>query len=333
MKKRHGLYLVTALVLAAVLVMTGCSNGSTSAEPDTTPPAAVTAVFVSGSGGTDNCWLSWTEPADADFHHVDITGTDLDSAVRVNKGTSFVHLENLTSANVTYTVTAVDRAGNKSAGVESNEFPLAQDSTPPGAVTGAAGAPGSNEGDLVLSWTLPVDTDIASISVGRNDGAGGSIHTVEEKIVDRRAVSVIFTGLDDTVTGYKFKIILTDFAGNMNTGTVTAAAHPLDTTAPEPVSGASAAEDSSTEGDLVIEWTASASGDQNGVILRVYSDSNHETQVGTDVTVVKGTVTKTLTNAGNSLNGNTLYYVRIYAVDYVANESTPVDVSGTSKSG
>jgi hypothetical protein len=48
MKKRHGLYLVTAAVLAAVVVMTGCSNGSTSSEPDT--PAQFTLTVLNTSG-------------------------------------------------------------------------------------------------------------------------------------------------------------------------------------------------------------------------------------------------------------------------------------------
>jgi hypothetical protein len=91
---------------------------------DITPPAGVSGL--TGSPGDGEVSLTWTDPAEADLDHIEITwspgGTTPQSAAksiavdRVNSKT-ITGLANGTA--YTFTVTAVDAAGNRSGGVPS----------------------------------------------------------------------------------------------------------------------------------------------------------------------------------------------------------------------
>jgi hypothetical protein len=84
--------------------------------PDTAPPADVTGL--SAAGGNEKAVLNWTDPADADLDHVEITWTNGGTTPQtVAKGTQTYTATGLTNdTGYTFTVKAVDTAGNKSAG-------------------------------------------------------------------------------------------------------------------------------------------------------------------------------------------------------------------------
>ena len=92
---------------------------------DFTPPGKVKVTNEVYSGELSSIIINWTEPGDADYHHVDITYTTNDGisdsepsqAVTVNKGTLNKTFSNIDSAKAYYTYIFVtyDELGNKGA--------------------------------------------------------------------------------------------------------------------------------------------------------------------------------------------------------------------------
>jgi hypothetical protein len=116
---------------------------------DTTPPVDVSSL--NGTPGDGQVTLTWTNPADADLDHVEITWTpDGISPVSVPKGTLTKTITGLTNGTAyTFTVKAVDTAGNKSGGVSS-----------------AALTPLAPTGNITVTFTgLPEDQDITLTGV------------------------------------------------------------------------------------------------------------------------------------------------------------------------
>ena len=92
---------------------------------DFTPPAKVKVTNAVYSSENSSIAIEWTEPGDADYHHVDITFTTNDGtnnsepsqAITVNKGTLNKTFSNIDGekAYYTYTFVTYDELGNKSA--------------------------------------------------------------------------------------------------------------------------------------------------------------------------------------------------------------------------
>ena len=92
---------------------------------DFTPPAKVKVTSADYSSESSSIIINWTEPGDADYHHVDITFTTNDGinnsepsqAITVNKGTLNKTFSNIdsTKAYYTYTFVTYDELGNKGA--------------------------------------------------------------------------------------------------------------------------------------------------------------------------------------------------------------------------
>ncbi|MCI6892093.1 MAG: fibronectin type III domain-containing protein, partial [Treponema sp.] len=89
------------------------------------PPAKVKITNAVYSSTDSSITIDWTEPGDADYHHVDITFTTNDGinnsepsqAITVNKGTLNKTFSNIdsTKAYYTYTFVTYDELGNKGA--------------------------------------------------------------------------------------------------------------------------------------------------------------------------------------------------------------------------
>jgi hypothetical protein len=123
--------IASAVTIKAVAVKAGLTNSAVleaaytvAAEslpdtPDTTPPAEVTGL--SGIPGDETVSLSWTDPADADLDFLEITWTPGGTVPqKVAKGAGTYAASGLTNGtSYTFTVNAVDTAGNRSAGVSS----------------------------------------------------------------------------------------------------------------------------------------------------------------------------------------------------------------------
>jgi methionine-rich copper-binding protein CopC len=88
---------------------------------NTMPPADVT--LFDGTPGNGGVTLTWTDPADADLDHIEITWSPADGMsqpISVAQGTQTATITGLTNGTpYTFTAEAVDTAGNRSFGVSS----------------------------------------------------------------------------------------------------------------------------------------------------------------------------------------------------------------------
>jgi chitodextrinase len=110
-----------------------------SAPSDITPPAKVTGL--SGSSGSAQVTLTWTDPADGDLDHIEITfspeAAGVTQPVSVPKGTGTRVITGLTNGTAyTFTVTAVDASGNRSGGEPTGPYTPSEtpDNTPPAGI-------------------------------------------------------------------------------------------------------------------------------------------------------------------------------------------------------
>ena len=162
---------------------------------DLTPPGAVTGVHAAPHAG--QVVLTWTNPTDADLAGVTVSGQGFSSFNIVGTTATVGGLSN--SVSYTFVLTAYDQAGNHAPGVQVSAAP---DGTPPGPVTGLAVTPG--DGAITLTWTNPVDADLALVELG---GVGSWA------AVPGQSMSETVGGLTNG-TNYSFNIRTIDTAGN-----------------------------------------------------------------------------------------------------------------------
>jgi len=102
-----------------------CSQELVVTEKDKTPPADVTNVAVVEGNG--QITITWTDPEDSDLDKIKIVDADEASSVQpvyVEPGVETVTITGLTNGkNYTFRITAIDTAGNESAGVLVNATP------------------------------------------------------------------------------------------------------------------------------------------------------------------------------------------------------------------
>jgi len=99
---------------------TGTGTGTTgTTSTDTTAPANVAGITATPGNG--QAVLTWTDPADGDFDHVEITWSPGGTAIiSVAKGSQTYTVTRLTNGTAyTFTIKAVDASGNKSSGAVS----------------------------------------------------------------------------------------------------------------------------------------------------------------------------------------------------------------------
>jgi uncharacterized repeat protein (TIGR02543 family) len=151
-----GTYTATVTVSSATYTSISANFTVSFTVNDITLPANVTSL--SGTPGNGQVTLTWIDPADADLDRVEITFVPvvggISQPISVNKGTLTKTITGLTNGTAyTFTVKAVDTAGNKSGGVSSAVMPLA----PSGVVTVEfTGLPQDEDftltGENILSW-------------------------------------------------------------------------------------------------------------------------------------------------------------------------------------
>jgi hypothetical protein len=181
---------------------------------DATPPAEVTGL--TGTPGNGGIRLNWTDPADADLASVEITWEPGGGSTTAVKSTAtdranYKVITGLVNATeYTFTVKAKDAAGNQNAGETVKSTPDASANTdlePPAGVTGLTGAPGNAE--VILSWTDPADTDLASIEITWEPGNGST--SAAKSAAPDRANTTTISGLTNG-TAYTFTVKAVDNA-------------------------------------------------------------------------------------------------------------------------
>ncbi len=237
----------------------GQAAPTTSVSTDTTPPAAVDAGTVTGSIAGTTATLNWTNPADVDFSHVEITWTPNapTAPVRVpasGTGTpgdpgSYTNTEfdNTPATEYTFLIAAVDTNGNRSTETSFAITTASLDTTPPGAVTDLT-AVTSQAGDATVSWTNPSDDDFALVAITWSPETTGATATAQPVEVDGPATTTTISGFDSTVA-YTFTVVARDTSGNASTPVT----FELDKTPPGAVTDLEAAV--SEDGDATVSWT------------------------------------------------------------------------------
>jgi chitodextrinase len=214
----------TAIIFALLLTFAGCETGTEEEDvPDTVPPADVTGL--SGTVGSGQVTLTWTDPADSDLDHIEITFVPAvgDQPRRVAKGVKTIVITGLTDGTeYTFTVKAVDAAGNKSAGTNKTCKPHIPDATAPGDVSNMKGTAGN--GQVTLTWNDPADSDLEYIEITFAPPAEGVTQPVN---ITGGTETATIAGLSNG-TAYTFTLRAVDESGNKSSGLTGSACTPQD---------------------------------------------------------------------------------------------------------
>jgi hypothetical protein len=195
----------------------GTGEEQAGSPADTTAPAEVSNLSAASSTG--QVILTWIDPTDADLDHIEITWTpDGASPVTVAPETQTKTVTGLDNGmEYTFTVKAVDTAGNKSAGETETATPA--DTTAPAEVSSLSAVPGI--GEVTLTWTDPTDADLDHIEITWTPDDDTTV-TVPAA-TGMKTVTGLANGME-----YTFTVKAVDTAGNKSAGE-TETATPADT--------------------------------------------------------------------------------------------------------
>jgi fibronectin type 3 domain-containing protein len=275
---------------------------------DAAPPSSLTNVSAVASD--TSITITWTDPADADFHHVKIswtpTGGTPSQPASVIAGVSTFTASNLDrSVQYTFTLVAVDYAGNES--TVPSAVTKYKDSTAPGIVTNVMKT--DNGASVLISWTDPADTDLDHIEITWTPAGG---NTPQPATVVKGVQLFALTGLVPTVD-YTFSIVAVDTTGNRSAAVTTVKQG--DVTAPALVTNVHVDESDVTK--AVITWTDPTDVDFDHVMI-TWSPAGGS--VAQPVSVAKGVRSFTITGLSRTLD----YTFSLVTVDSYGNSSAAV---------
>lgn len=242
-------------------LFSACSETDNTTEPsDTTQPANVTDLRAVPDDG--KATLSWTDPIDADFDHVEITFTpevaEMSQPITVLKDIQTESILGLTNGETyTFTVFSVDSSNYKSDGVTVQ----ALIGIPPVDVTELKAYP--NDGRIRLRWIDPVDADFDHVEIFFNPEIADSTQPL---IILKEEETVMISGLTNSIN-YTFTVFSIDSSNLRSSGVMIS-----ETPNPIPI----------TEGDWSNEAgtvTFTVTGDKltgrKSVKFNVYDYNNH----------------------------------------------------------
>ena len=267
------------------------------------PRIKVTSI-VAGNGTLAIHWNDPTGTGNEDLDHIRITGTPTIEPLTVATGLGFALVGGLVNGTeYSITLTAFDHAGNGMASSPQTGTPQSgADSVAPGPLTGFTAT--AVDGSVLLSWTLPGDSDLSHVLITNNRGS-------DQLYVDKSRTSLTVAGLNNGLS-YTFYAQAYDSAGNGSTVSQ-ASATPTDgsdVTAPGPVMALSA-EPGHQRIDL--HWSNPADPDLS--YIRIDISPGQPT-----VHVPASLSTAIITGLDNSQ----AYTFTLTAVDNSGNESSPV---------
>ncbi|TAL30358.1 MAG: DUF4959 domain-containing protein [Spirochaetes bacterium] len=186
---------------------------------DIVSPSEIMIDSVATSDGS--IILNWTDPADADLDHIKITWSPDGATERIVaagvRTFSATGLNNI--INYTFTLIAVDEAGNESAPVTVTQR---IDETPPGPVE-ITGIIEDNQ-QITLNWDDPSDPDLDHIEISWTPD-GAAVNSIDPGVRTFTATGLVnpyvqTNGNIYIITEYAFSIICVDTAGNRSSALV-----------------------------------------------------------------------------------------------------------------
>jgi hypothetical protein len=197
-----------AFMLAGCPMGDNNSGGDDNSGGDTTAPAEVSGL--AGAAGDGSVTVTWTDPPDADLDHIEITWTGGAAVLKVAAGEQTRTVTGLGNGTAyTFTLTAVDASGNKSAGQTITLTPVAPNPFTDANV--AVRLVDIDAASAALTWTDPPDAGLDHIEVTWTPG-GDTPQTVP-KGTQTAAIS----GLTSDVS-YTFTLRAVDTEGNKSGG-------------------------------------------------------------------------------------------------------------------
>jgi len=300
------LLLTTASLIASCGKTSTVTVGTPGAPADTVAPTRPGSLVATPRGAT-SASLSWNASTD----NVTVTSYIVSrngAQVATSATTSYVDSGLAPATTYSYSVAAVDEAGNMSPSspTASVTTPALPDTTPPSQPAGltatAAGAAGAN-----LSWNASTDNvGVTGYIVSRNG----------VQIATPAATSFSDTGLLPATT-YAYAVVARDAAGNQSSpasASVTTGS-PADTTPPSQPAGLTGTPAGGTGANL--SWSAST----DNVGVTGYVVTRNGTQVATPTAT-------SFTDSG--LTPATTYAYTVAARDAAGNRSTAAGVSVTT---
>ena len=229
-------YAVAALDAAGNTSVLSGEASATPIAPDVTAPAVpVNLAVTSGTGlPVTLAWDLGTEPDLAGYRVYRAAGTgpvstsdELLSADLVS-GPTFTDATAASEVVYSYAVAAVDTTGNASA--LSGSVTATPDVTAPGAPTGLAATAG--DAQVELSWTAPVDADVAGYQVYRSETS--PVLAEAGSLLGGGSATVFTDATAVNGTAYFYAVAALDAAGNTSVLSGEASATPIapDVTAP-----------------------------------------------------------------------------------------------------
>ena len=215
-----------------------------------------------------------------------------------------------------YTVAAVDAAGNasaKSAAVSATPAaPSGSDTQAPSVPSGLTATAGT--GQVTLSWTASTDNvGVTGYQVFRST-AGGAYTLIASPV----GTSYVNTGLSNSA--YSYKVAAVDASGNVSAQSAAASATPGDTTPPSVPSGLTVTKNNAAH-TITIAWAAET---DNVAVVRykVYRSKN-------GAAAVVAAQPTTLSYVETNLSNGATYAYTVSAVDAAGNESAQSPVVST----
>ena len=282
---------------------------------DSTPPAKVTELVATAGNG--KIILAWTNPADEDFFGVRISeksnGGTLSNAVFLqNPANTFTVSELANGTAYEFSVIALDKALNESGAATASGTPVdSADETPPENVTELTVV--ANDGNAVISWKNPTETDFAGVEVNANPAVG----TLSYPLLLRKEANTLSVSGLTVGESYEFTVKAYDQSLNFASGTSKAVTvgDTGDHTPPHIVSNLRA---TNKGGAVLLTWEEASDTDSDLLCYEVTYES-------VAITVSKGTNYCYVTN----LTNGTEYTFTVKSVDTSGNKSEGVAIKET----
>ena len=283
------------------------------------PPSAPTGLTATPGAGEGEIDISWSANSEPDFDHYRLErhtdpgfgpGSDpFDWTLTFFPDTGLVPGE-----TYYYRVIAVDANGNESD--PSNVDSAVATDLAPSAPTGLEAVPGTNEGDVDVSWDANPELDIDHYMLERDTNPGFG---APESFVTSN------THYDDSglPTGvlYYYRVFAVDLGTHTSDPSATATSYPRDLPPGAPTG--LVALTGAGEGEINVSWDANPEPDIDH--YRLERDTSAGFPSPTPVDGILGT-----SYADSGLTPGQTYYYRVFAVDQNSNEGPPSNVDSAT---